>query len=180
MYINLKAKKNNISTGKQFLMKDIDVATGEVKKGSAGAIITAHALGSCLGVVAYNIRTGEGGIAHVMLPGCCRSGGRDNRYARDGIETLLEKLAPRGPNNENIRAALAGGGNVLRRPGDQIGPNNIRSVREELERRGIEIIGESVGGANRRKIRLDLSNGILYYFEGDNSPEILAVFRDSE
>ena len=161
-------------------MKEIDVATGEVKKGSAGSIITAHALGSCLGVVAYNTLTGEGGIAHVMLPGCCRSGVRDNRYAREGIETLLEKLAPCGPNNENIRTALAGGGNVLRRPNDHIGPDNIRSVREELERRGIEIIGESVGGTNRRKIILDLSNGTLYCFEGNQPPEILATFRDNE
>ena len=164
----------------ELLMKEIDVLTGEVKKGSAGSMITAHALGSCLGVVAYNIRTGEGGIAHVMLPGCCRSGVRDIRYARDAIETLLEKLAPRGPTNENIRAALAGGANVLRRPGDRIGRENIRSVREELERRGIEIIGESVGGANRRKIILDLSSGNLYCFEGDQAPKILAAFRVNE
>ena len=161
-------------------MKEIDVGTGEIKGGGRDAIITVHALGSCLAAVGYNIQTGEGAVAHVMLPGGSRRGARDIRYARDAITSLLEKLSPTGSSNENIRAALAGGANVLKRPGDHIGRDNIRSVRKELHRRGIKIAAEAVGGETRRKIRLDLSSGTLYCFKGDQSPEILARFRKKE
>jgi len=163
-------------------MREIDVLTGEVKKAAPGAVITAHALGSCVGVIGYNTVTGEGAIAHIMLPGTSprRIPGRDTRYTVDALEALLEKLVPTGPANRNIRAALAGGANVLKRPDDGVGRANIDSVREELEKRGIVIVAESVGDEIRRKISLDLSNGNLYCFEGDQTPKILATFRKKE
>ena len=166
----------------ELLMKEFDVSTGEVKKASPGAVITAHALGSCVGVAAFNILTGEGAIAHVMLPGSSPGAipGPDTRYTVDALERLLEVLAPTGPANENIRIALAGGANVLQRPDDAIGRDNIRSLRRECEKRTIAIIREDVGGEDRRKIILDVSTGKLYCYKGDGSPVILAWFRNEK
>lgn len=129
-------------------MEYIDIATGEVKTGENGSKIIINALGSCVAVVGYNIRTGMGGAAHVMLPGIFRSNPnqKDTRYARDAVKTLLKKLNPTGREGKYLRISLIGGADVLNHSNDSIGRDNITSIKAEIRRWNIipdvEITGE--------------------------------------
>ncbi|MEA3444390.1 MAG: hypothetical protein U9R19_06640 [Bacteroidota bacterium] len=47
----------------------IFVQTGEVKTGTKGELIKTSAIGSCIAIAAFDLKTHIGGMAHIMLSG---------------------------------------------------------------------------------------------------------------
>ncbi len=156
-------------------MKIDEVATGDVRTGRPGTAFVASALGSCVAVAAVDPRTAVGGIAHVMLPGRSRPGSAAERlrYAEDAIDELMLQLDSLGADRENLWIVLAGGGNVLNRPGDTVCLSNIRSVTESLSRRGLTVVNRSLGGTKRRRFMLDIAAGCASCRIGDGEEEII-------
>jgi chemotaxis protein CheD len=153
----------------------IYVQTGEVKTGQLNDIIKSSPIGSCAVVILFDESIQIAGMAHIMLPGKAplRENIIKNRYAEDAIKTLIEQLAGNGLEKDKLKAVLVGGGNVLKRNGDTIGIDNIKSVEMILSRLKIPIVAKKVGGTERYATKFDINAGIIYYTIGDNPEEIL-------
>lgn len=121
-------------------------------------------LGSCVGVVLYSARDRTGGLAHILLgeppPGKIVHRGK---YARTAVEGLANELERMNVPRQNLKAALIGGASLfdsLHTPFlNQIGPGNVEASRAALQRLGIRVNREEVGGKTGRTITLFLEDG---------------------
>lgn len=152
-------------------MEVVEVSTGEVKVLEGQGILSAGAIGSCIAVVAFDRQAHCGGIAHVMLPGKARGSGDDNRlrFAEDAIEELFSSLGRVGASTNTTEVYLAGAGNVLQRPDDTVCAGNIASVNAILDTRQLGVCATSLGGMERRRVRLHLPSGRIECAIGDGA-----------
>ncbi|EFK95009.1 chemoreceptor glutamine deamidase cheD [sediment metagenome] len=154
----------------------IDVPTGEVGFTRTEGQLVSSAIGSCIAVVMYCRPCRAGGIAHIMLPGEAPENVPENeklRYARNGIEYMINRLKSIGATENILQVCIIGGGNVLERPDDTICESNIVSVKTILEEYNLSINAQALGGFIRRRVRLDVETGLLAYGEGDGGDIIV-------
>jgi chemotaxis protein CheD len=143
------------------------VSTGRIAIGSLDGFLTSSPLGSCVAVIAYDISTKIGGLAHVLLPG--KSPKRNNnKYAENAINNLIDELKNLGALKTNIEICLIGGANVLRKENDNIANSLIISISKTLEKKKLNVIASSLGGYERRTAKLILSSGIVNFTVGDS------------
>lgn len=124
-------------------------------------------LGSCVGVVLYDETKKTAGLLHILLPDS--SAGRQQivnpaKYADTGVFALLEMLKQEGISPWRVKAKIAGGAQMFQLgPGDtmRIGPRNVESVKNELQRLSIPLIAEDTGGNNGRTIEFDPESSML-------------------
>ncbi len=66
---------------------EIPVSTGEVWAAQQGIILRTDAIGSCIGLAAYDARSKIGALAHIMLPGVSPNSGLayNTKYAVDAL-----------------------------------------------------------------------------------------------
>jgi len=151
------------------------VLTGRIATGSKEGLLISSPLGSCVAVIAYDINTKIGGLAHVMLPGKSPKGD-DNKYAENAIANLMDELKNLGASKINIEICLVGGANVLRKEDDNIADSLIISVSGILEKKRLNIIASSLGGYERRSAKLNLNLGIVNFTVGDSFENKLHQF----
>ncbi|WP_100404464.1 chemotaxis protein CheD [Bacillus solitudinis] len=119
-------------------------------------------LGSCVGVVIYDVITSVSGMAHVMLPDSSLSKQEKlnmAKYADTAIVELMDQLERKGAKTHSLKAKIAGGaqmfafstGNEMMR----IGPRNIEAVKLKLNQLRIPILAEDVGGKSGRTIEFN-------------------------
>lgn len=151
----------------------IDIATGEVKVGKNSEMLVSNAIGSCIAVIALDTEQKIGGIAHVMLSGRAPDHEQNKtKYVHNAIEELFRKMCACECVENNLKVFIAGGGNVMKSKDDNICRDNIRSTVEFLKSKGINIFKKAVGGNERRAVRLDIYNSIVYYCEGNGLEKI--------
>ncbi len=151
-----------------------DIGVGKVIVAQGKITLRAIALGSCIGVAAYDAGERIGGIAHVMLPGRApdKAVGK-TRYAANAIDEMIGQMIEMGSNPPDIEVCLVGGANVLERDDDTICQSNIESVREILENKGIAVKASALGGTQRRSVSIDAEKGEILYSEGDGEKKPL-------
>ncbi len=156
----------------------ICVLTGEVKASKEKVKFNVPAIGSCVVVAAYDVKTGVSAVAHIMLPGVSppKSYTPHTRYAFNAIEELMTKMDELGSNTENVEVCVVGGSNVLKRKDDTICQSNINSVFHILQAKNIKIKATSVGGTERRSIFFDTKNGQVYHSTGNEDDKLLYCF----
>ncbi len=128
--------------------------------------LSTYALGSCVGVVAYDPVVQAGGILHLMLPDSSLSPekavAKPAMFADTGIPVLFSALSGLGISRSRLRIYLAGGASVLSGPDSfKIGERNVAAVRQILSVYGCPIIGGQVGGVVNRTLHLDIHTGHL-------------------
>jgi chemotaxis protein CheD len=155
--------------------KVINVGTGAVKVGRAGATLRSTAIGSCIVIAAYDSSRRIGALAHVMLPGRApeKTVEKRTRYAADAIDELIDRIARTGAKGCDIEVCLVGGGNVLKEKDDTVCRDNIESTTQLLEEKQIPIRAAVLGGAKRRGIFLDVERGKVFYTEGEGKKKLL-------
>jgi chemotaxis protein CheD len=158
------------------VIKNVD--TGKIDVGNAQHVLIANSIGSCIAVALFDFHKRIGGLAHVMLPGKApeNSGTEKFRYAEDAIKELIKGLKDRGGRKVNMKACIAGGGNVLKRTDDVICQANIDAVMNILKKQRIFIVSSSVGGQVRRSLKFDIETGKVYCSEGDESRQLICKF----
>ena len=166
-------RKQNISETKTETKTYIQ--SGEIGFGSKGEQLISSPLGSCVAVMAYDIKLKIGGMAHLMLPGkSLKNNNHDkNKYAFNAINCLLSQLYARGARDSNIEICLTGGANVLKNKNDTISSDVIESVLEIFDKKKLKIRAKSLGGFERRSARLDLNTGIVYFTIGESAEKVL-------
>ena len=118
-------------------------------------------LGSCVGLVLFDIKTSVCGMLHVMLPDSSISKKTDNpaKFADTGVEKLIEELRKNGVPSRNLMAKMAGGARMFAFQGNgdflKIGERNAEAVKTILGKKGIPIIASDCGGTYGRTIEFD-------------------------
>ena len=86
------------------------------------------------------------------------------RCADTAIAALLEGLQSEGATLRDIVAKMAGGARMFsdyQGPDTGVGAENILSIRQNLTKKGIRMIGEDVGGHHGRNVEFHLDSGTV-------------------
>ncbi len=144
-------------------MVNSSAGIGKIVYGKSPDVLSAIALGSCVGVVIYDPLIKISGLAHVVLPKSSenkarnleRDRDRPGKYADLAIPTLINKLKRMGA--LKLHAKIAGGAGVFKilieNYTDHIGIRNSNAVVEQLKKYRIPIIAADVGGEASRTIQ---------------------------
>lgn len=144
----------------------VGVADCRIAK-SPGEVLVTYALGSCIGMAAYDPAAAVGGLLHFMLPDSAidpaHGSGNPHKFADTGIPLLLDNLAREGANRRRLVVRIAGGAQIMDPAGVfDIGRRNYQALRRILWKAGILVHGEAVGGAISRSVRMEIATGRLW------------------
>jgi len=123
--------------------------------------ITTLGLGSCVGLVLFNIETATCGMIHIMLPDSSIMKDTSNpaKFADTGIDLLIQKLGGMGINRRSLCAKMAGGATMFKMSKGteflNVGDRNVDAVKRILNERSIPIISSDCGGTYGRTIEFD-------------------------
>lgn len=146
--------------------ENIVVGIGEIVVIKDTKKLTCLGLGSCIGVVLFDISNKTCGLAHIMLPDSTEfKGNKENtkmtKYADIAIPRMLKIITDSGCKKENIHAKIAGGANMFQNISNNtmdIGIKNSNSVKKILSDLSIPIDAEDLGGNVGRSINFDVIN----------------------
>lgn len=140
---------------------DLNTTSGEI-------LIRTSGLGSCVGVVVYDLVKQIAGLAHVMLPDSNLTKQIDfnkHKYADTAIDDLIVKLEGLGARKFALKAKIAGGAQMFQMSGHsdvmRIGPRNVEAVKKKLNSLRIPIVASDVGGNRGRTIEFCPTTGKL-------------------
>lgn len=128
--------------------------------------LSTYALGSCVGVVAYDPVTRVGGILHLMLPDSTispdKAVAQPAMFADTGLPLLMRALAGLKGEPGRLKLYVAGGANVLSGADSfKIGDRNLAVVKKFLQANGLRVSGHDVGGTINRTVHLEVGTGTM-------------------
>ncbi|GGE46337.1 chemoreceptor glutamine deamidase CheD [Pullulanibacillus camelliae] len=141
------------------MIDSLMVGLSDIKMACDQASLRCSGLGSCVGLVLYDLQKPIAGMAHIMLPDSEISRGKaypPGKFANTAVPELLKQLLALGAIKENIRAKMAGGAEMFRTTTNwtaNIGQRNVEAVKEQLDLLHLQLKGEDVGGNFGRTIR---------------------------
>lgn len=146
----------------------IQVGIADMSIARAPDTLRTSGLGSCVGVVLYDLSQKQAGMAHIMLPDSSLARQKSlNRakYADTAIPALIEMLEKAGSPYWKLKAKLAGGAQMFKAYGAgqlmRIGPRNVEAVKRHLHALEIPIVAADVGGNSGRTIQFNPETGEL-------------------
>ncbi|MDY0405866.1 chemotaxis protein CheD [Virgibacillus sp. 179-BFC.A HS] len=146
----------------------IKVGIGDLKIAHAPNAIRTTGLGSCVGVVVYDLPKKIAGLAHVMLPDSQLARNLNvnmMKYADTAIDMLIAQLIENGARKFALQAKMAGGAQMFQfsEKADtmRIGPRNAEAVEKKLVMHHIPIVAADLGGNCGRTIEFDTETGQL-------------------
>jgi chemotaxis protein CheD len=127
-------------------------------------VLATEALGTAVGLAAFDPVARTGGILHFLLPDASLNRSRAQKtpalFADTGIPALLQALMGAGGEPSRLQVTVAGGACGLDQKGPfDIGQRNLLALRRILQANQIPIQHEEVGGQFYRGLRLDLHSG---------------------
>lgn len=145
----------------------VGVSDFRVSANTNETIIT-YALGSCLGIAAYDPSINVGGLLHVMLPLSKadpeKAAQKPAMYVDTGFQLLLNELYDLGAKKRNLKITVAGGSSMKARGKDdyfKIGKRNITVLRKLLWKNKFMITSQDVGGNKSRTMALQIADGYI-------------------
>lgn len=143
---------------------DIEVKMCELAVTRGRANLKALGVGSCLVILLYDPVLGIGGLAHVMLPtspGGRHDNGNKANYVDTAITEMLGRMRSLNCKRGDIKARIIGGANMFPRFNSDIGDSNVRAARTTLEKEGIQLAAEAIGGSVGRSVEFSISDGMV-------------------
>ena len=116
-------------------------------------------LGSCVAVVLHSARHRRSAICHAVLPRAREPGAANPRFVDQAIDLMLDALHRERIPVTGLQAKLFGGATQLARAPARpsafdVGRKNVCVARRELERHGIGLVAQDVGGRHGRRLCL--------------------------
>lgn len=146
----------------------IKVGIADLNIAMAPSKIRTSGLGSCVGIVIYDLGKQIAGLAHIMLPDSKLAKQKEYnkyKYADTAIDILIEKLMRHDARKFSLKAKIAGGAQMFQLKSGtdvmRIGPRNVEAVQNMLETYYIPIVASDVGGSSGRTIEFDPLTGKL-------------------
>ncbi len=115
-------------------------------------------LGSCVGIAVWDERSGNGGLAHVVLPDSQGKVAAPGKFVDTAVLELKNRLLERGANPYSLRAKLAGGAIMFGKNTDTVGTRNCEAALNHLEQQKIRVVAKHLGGDKGRVIRFSLQD----------------------
>jgi chemotaxis protein CheD len=118
-------------------------------------------LGSCIGTLIYDERSGIGGLSHIMLPDSRpfekRTTVNAAKFANLALPKMVDEMK-RQIRFPHFKAKIVGGANMFNFDNNtqNVGARNIMAVEETLKQLRIPIIAKHVGGSNGQTMVADL------------------------
>jgi chemotaxis protein CheD len=129
--------------------------------------ISTYALGSCIGVIAYDPMARVGGLLHLMLPESSlspeKASNQPAMFADTGLPLLFRALFGLRADRSRLRLFVAGGANMLGSGTDsfRIGERNAKATSDFLRNNGFRVAHSDVGGYVNRTLHLEISTGAV-------------------
>jgi chemotaxis protein CheD len=144
----------------------VGVADMGIARESQGRLVT-YALGSCIGLSAFDPVAKVGGLLHYMLPQPAEQTDpktlKPFMYATTGIPMLMRKLVEAGAKQDRLIVCAAGGAEILEGAATMaIGKRNRTILRKVLWKMGITLAAEDTGGSVARTMSVDLHRGDVH------------------
>lgn len=126
-------------------------------------VLVTHALGSCLGLAAYDPVAGVAGLIHCLLP-LARDAKTPPKnpfmYVNTGIPQMIRAMYGRGATRENLVLKAAGCGRMMHISNQfDTGASNIAALKKLLQINEMRLSAEDVGGTIPRTMRLFADTG---------------------
>ncbi|WP_428675159.1 chemoreceptor glutamine deamidase CheD [Roseibium sp.] len=129
---------------------------------SAADEVIVTVLGSCVAACIRNPITGFGGMNHFMLPehetGDWNGVSSALRYGNHAMEALINAVLKSGCARHDLEIKLFGGANLYQGVA-LVGDKNAEFARAYLEREGLAITAEDLGGPRGRRIHYEPATG---------------------
>ena len=129
-------------------------------------------LGSCVGIAVWDERSGNGGLAHVVLPDSQGKVAAPGTFVDTAVLELKNRLLERGANPYSMRAKLAGGAIMFGKNTETVGTRNSKAALNNLDQQKIRVVAEDLGGTKGRVIRFSLKD---WSVEVEMARKIVAV-----
>ncbi len=147
-------------------IKNIVIGVGDfyVSSDPSNTLVT-YALGSCVGVTAYDWRARVGGILHFKLPHSDINPGMASThpamFGDTGLDAFLRRIFLAGASKPDLDIKLAGGAKGLATPGDffNIGERNILIAQRVFWMNGLIVTRKDTGGNDYRTVKLEMATG---------------------
>lgn len=128
--------------------------------------LSTYALGSCIGVVAYDPGVKVGGILHMMLPDSSISPDKalsqPAMFADTGLPLFFRSLAGMKAERSRLRIFVTGGACVLASHDNfKIGERNTKATLDYLAANGYRIRQQVTGGTTNRTVHLEIASGSM-------------------
>ncbi|MCM3704173.1 MULTISPECIES: chemotaxis protein CheD [Cytobacillus] len=150
------------------ILEIIKVGIADMNIVKTPGLIRTSGLGSCVGVVLYDLGSEIAGMAHIMLPDSSlakNTSFNSAKYADTAIRNLMSLLEKKGAKTSRLNAKIAGGAQMFQYSSGsdlmRIGPRNVEAVKKELNSLKIALLGEDVGGHSGRTIEFNPQTGDL-------------------
>lgn len=141
-----------------------------------GDLLVTYALGSCVGVTAYDAEAGVGGMLHFMLPSSAvnplKASEVPGMFGDVALPEFLTRLFEMGATRRHLALKLAGGAEINGPDSFEIGKRNILLARRTLWKNALAPLAEAVGGRVGRTLRLEMGSGKVWLKEPSGEREL--------
>lgn len=133
---------------------------------NAQVILSTYALGSCIGLVAYDSTAKVGGILHLMLPDSTispeKAAKQPAMFADTGLPHFFRALTGLKAERPRLRLFIAGGASVIAGNDPfRIGERNARATLDYLAKNAFMVKHSEVGGTVNRTLHLEMATGAV-------------------
>lgn len=166
------------SIGAIFGTQKVVVGVGDMAvSNNTNVTLSTYALGSCVGVVAYDPVSKASGLLHLMLPEAKLSPEKANSqpamFADTGLPMLFNAMFGLRAEFGRIRLFIAGGASVINGADPfRIGDRNLTAVKKFLQSCPCTVVSHDVGGTINRTVHLEVSTGTVSLKMPDSNRQI--------
>ena len=148
-------------------MSNIVVGIAEFKFAEPPNKLVTYGLGSCVAITCYAKEPIIGSMAHILLPHAYSA--HDNeapgKFADSAVAAMVQQMETRGIGPSRLIAKIAGGADMFAGQfmgTDRcIGARNILAARKALDKFGIRLVAQDVGGNAGRTVEFATESGLL-------------------
>jgi chemotaxis protein CheD len=141
-------------------------------------VLITFSLGSCIGVSLYDPVMRQGGLVHCLLPTVTMASKNEqlnsSAFVDLGVQNLMQNLLDSGSKKKDLICKIAGCSAMFDFKNDhfKIGEKNHSVAKLILEKNGIKISGEYIGGKDSKTMWLEIKTGKTIVQIGDEKHEI--------
>lgn len=156
-----------MSAASTLFTQRVVIGVGEVAVSNNPAVtLSTYALGSCVGIVAYDPQAVVGGILHLMLPDSTvspdKACAQPAMFANTGIPLFFRSLRGLRADLARVRIFVTGGASVLGgHDAFKIGARNLLAAEAFLAHEGFTFDHGATGGTINRTVHLAVGTGDL-------------------
>ncbi len=135
--------------------RDIELCEYQLKPGyiflSKTPVVISTIVGSCVAVALWDSQISCGGMVHYLYPLAKAGVTPTAKYGNVAVSHLVEMFFQEGASRETMKAQLFGGASNGK-ANRAIAEENVSVARQVLDRNGIKIVSEDIGGGMGRKL----------------------------